>query len=179
MPHVRVLDRPLADLFATVYVTSPTLQSLVDRLQRSDVIVHVESRRLKSANVGGMLQFVTQAAGYRYLRITIDIALSPERAAMLLGHELQHAVEVADEPSVKNGVSLEMLYLRIGHTCHTSVRPRRCDTAAARDVGQRVLAEVRKAGGRVCPAPPTSPVGRGGVGQASDDPAASCLRLSG
>src|SRR5687767_13860573 len=100
MPHVRVLDPSLVQLLADAYAASPTLRNLVDRLQRSDVIVHIESGRQRKTNVGGMLQFVTHAAGYRYLRVTIHVPVSADGAIMLLGHELQHAVEIADDRSV-------------------------------------------------------------------------------
>ena len=42
-----------------------------------------------------MLRFVTSRGGYRYVRVSLAAQMRPEARAAILGHELQHACEVA------------------------------------------------------------------------------------
>jgi hypothetical protein len=57
----------------------------------------------------------------------------------IVGHELQHALEVALQPSVRDLASFATLYMRIGDQ---PVRSDRFDTAAAREAGRRVRNEM-------------------------------------
>jgi hypothetical protein len=139
------MDAALANLLAVGYAKSPTLRRLVDRLQQSDVIVHIAPRILHSRRVDGTLQFVTRAGGYRYVRITINLPATPKAVIALLGHELQHALEVAEETSVMDRATFEALYRRIGCECGRTAGSISYDTPPAREAGERVLAEMRVA----------------------------------
>jgi hypothetical protein len=57
----------------------------------------------------------------------------------VVGHELQHALEVAMNTDVRDDVSFGALYARIGDQ---PARPDRYDTAAAREAGRRVRNEM-------------------------------------
>ena len=144
LPRIRVLDPLLRELLAEASAASPTLRALIDRLEQSDVIVHIESQP-RRGSVGGMVRFAAQAGGYRYLRVTIHVPLSSGAGTMLLGHELQHAVEIADDASVVDSATLEALYRRIGDERHRASRVTSFDTKLARETGYRVLTEVRRA----------------------------------
>jgi hypothetical protein len=66
-----------------------------------------------------------------------------EQLIALIGHELQHAVEIADAPSVVDSRSLRMEYQRIGYLTRRFRGPRLSfDTRAANDIGHRVLREI-------------------------------------
>ena len=147
-PRVRVMDDAVLDLFVSGRVKSATFRALAERLERSDVIVHVEpSPRGSRSDVAGTLRFVATAGGYRYLRITIAAHLPRNRAVAMLGHELQHALEVADDPSVVDLAAFESLYRRIGDRCDGAGRLRRFDTEAARKVERRIARELREPAG--------------------------------
>jgi hypothetical protein len=60
-------------------------------------VVHVERQARDKGTADGVLTFVGHAGGYRFVRIGLRINGSPASAIALLAHELQHAVEVADE----------------------------------------------------------------------------------
>ena len=140
--RVRTLDAHVGHLLAIGYRRSHTFRRLVDRLEHSDVIIHVERRAIASDTA--FMHFVTHVGGSRYLRITLDTELSADAGVALLGHELQHAAEVAHAPWVVDARTYHELYLAIGHASCTG--PRRCfDTAAAVDAGRRVLVELRGA----------------------------------
>ena len=138
--RVRTLDGHVSDMLASGYQRSATFRDLVDLLEGSDVIVHVERRPILTETA--FLHFVTHAGGSRYLRITLDTKLTADVGVALLGHELQHATEVALAPWVVDVATFGGLYRAIGHvSCDT---PRRCfDTTAAVDAGRRVLIELR------------------------------------
>ncbi len=141
MPRVRALDASLLDLLIAGYQASPTIRDLVDRLDRSDVIVHLERLTSPAPGIGGTLRFVGRAGGFRYVRIAIDTSRKPHALA-LLAHELQHALEVAGDPHAVDEASFEALYRRIGRLCRRRTTRVEFDTAAAQAVTQQVLDEV-------------------------------------
>ena len=63
----------------------------------------------------------------------------------LLGHELRHAVELAEAPAVDDGDDYERLYDRIGYLSCTRAAPRCYETVAAVRAGRAVLGELREA----------------------------------
>ena len=144
MPRVRALDASLRELLATGYQSSPTLRALVDRLERSDVIVHLERLTTSSPGVSGTLRFVARAGGFRYVRIAIGPAPRSHALAML-AHELQHALEVAADPETVDEASFAALYRRIGQECRRRVTRRQFDTKAAQAIARQVLDELSDA----------------------------------
>ena len=82
---------------------------------------------------------VPRAGEYRYLRIQIRADLSRREAIALIGHELQHAMEIAAATEVRDSSAMSRLYKRIGHTSngeHTY------DTEAAQNTGRVVRREL-------------------------------------
>ena len=62
----------------------------------------------------------------------------------LLGHELRHAVELAEAPTVEDSDDYERLYDRIGYESCSRAAPRCYETEAAVRAGRDVLSELRK-----------------------------------
>lgn len=124
---------------------SSTFRALVTRLDASDVIVYVIPADLGS-RVRGQLRFMGASRGTRYLQIEIGWQLGEATAISALGHELQHAVEVADAPWVQDGASMEREFARIGHPS-TPARfgESGYDTYAAAQAGDRVWRELARA----------------------------------
>lgn len=134
------MDSIVRHAIAAGYRRSPTFRHLVDVLEASNVIVYAE-RRIVRRHGGGAISFVTESDAFRYLRITLDAELSPELLVALLGHELQHAVEVAEAPWVVDQASYFALYRAIGRA--SCAGPRWCfDTPAALAAGHDVLEEL-------------------------------------
>ena len=117
---------------------SETVRRLVDRLAASDLVVLVEvtDERFEYA---GRTNFVTCAGGFRYVRIRVSGVMKPWDQIAVLGHELQHAVEVADAPEVAGDPTLAQLMTRIGR----ATRKLNYETDAAIAVTRQVEAEVR------------------------------------
>ena len=138
--HVRTTDRRLARLMHQGWRESATFRTLVARLVRSDVIVYLQCQGYVST--GGRLSFVGAGGGYRYLMVRLGRVISTSRQIALLGHELQHAVEIADTPEIVDARSLAEQYRRFGHVSHVTRASTDYDTLAAIETGYRVLREL-------------------------------------
>lgn len=122
---------------------SATFRALLDALDRSDLIVYIEMVPALDRDIAACLRFVAPAGNHRYLRISVGANHDRERTIALIGHELQHAVEVAEHAEVRSTDAFRALFQRIGvrdtgDTLHY-------DTFAARDAGTRVKAELTTA----------------------------------
>jgi hypothetical protein len=155
--NLRPQDERLTQLLRAGAERSATLRSLVDRIEASRVIVYVAINPLMKPNLSGMLTWMTQAGGYRYLRASISNDLNADQMIATIAHELQHAVEVIEDETVNDENSLVALYRRIGQQKgHAS--PSRWDTDAAQRTGFVVRKELASA-------PITAIVRAGGAGR--------------
>jgi hypothetical protein len=137
-PHVRTLDSKLSTLISEGARRSPLLRTLVSRLNRSTVFVYIQPRVLPG-NLSGRLTFVGGGRPWRYLRVEIECRQSTASQVGALGHELQHAVEIADRPAAVDPSSLRALYRAIGFATDDSGL--RFESNAAKDAGNRVRRE--------------------------------------
>jgi len=141
--RIRPVDKRVASLVAAGMARSTTFRALVRHLEASDVIVHIEARRDLREGVGGALRYVANSATDRFLRVQLNAAYHDHTLVALLGHELQHAVEVADHAEVRSADDLRTFYRRTG----VRTGPDAFDSTAARETGYLVRAEIlRKPG---------------------------------
>jgi hypothetical protein len=141
-PHVRPLDASTRAAFSSGMKGSPLFRELVAQLEGSDLIVHVESDCAMRDRVQGKLLFVTAAGGVRYLRVRIGCAVSGVRQVAILGHELRHAVEVADAPWVVDESTMAEEYRRIGFPSRGDSDGSSFESSAAIDAGERILRDL-------------------------------------
>src|SRR5262249_25707550 len=135
--HVRATNSKVVALFNAGMSHSATFRMLVDTLDHSDVIVYIETKVTRPALGGYLGHNIVVAGAYRYLHIAVDIQGADGRLVSLLAHELQHAVEVAQNPGARDERSLEQLFEHLsimfgcgGTTCS--------ETQAAKDVEEAV-----------------------------------------
>jgi hypothetical protein len=145
LQRVRAMHDAVALLIDEGLRSSSTFRALVDRLMRSDVIVYIGLRPDMSESQGGSLRFMTHTATDRYVQVSLNPRFSRETQVALLGHELQHAVEVAGAPEVTNDRTLRAYYVRTG----IRVRENAYDSAAAQAAGRRVRDELSHGAGEV------------------------------
>ena len=148
-PHYALLVSPerrvrAADARVHVYLAeglqrSTTFARLLSALNASDVIVYVERVMTLPRDTMGRLTMVPTKGNARYLRIQIRSDLSLHEAISLIGHEMRHALEVAEDPSVRDTNALIHLYERIGHS---SGGEHVYDTTAAQDAGRQIRREL-------------------------------------
>lgn len=142
-PRVRLLDPRLRSLFEQGKDRSPTFQALVRRLEQSNVVVYIETDPFSDTSFAGRLSFLSAVGGTRYLLIRVAPLPSLIQQLAMIGHELQHAVEVADNPEVVDQDSLWREYMRIGYVSGMVDSGLAFDTHAAIDAGARVAEELR------------------------------------
>ena len=118
---------------------SMTFRRLVQRLESSDVIVYVQMRPNMPSEVGGLLEFMGRGGTNRYLRVSVGSLHHQNVMVALLGHELQHAAEVADAPDVQSPAAFAEFYRRIGLPTGAG----RYDSLAAQTAGRTVQSELR------------------------------------
>ncbi|MEW5981980.1 MAG: hypothetical protein AB1806_06370 [Acidobacteriota bacterium] len=128
-----------ADLLEQGAARSATVRRLVETLARSNVVVYVETAPLK---VPGRLRILSASRTCRFVWITVNESDATSRSIPALGHELQHAVEIAGAPEVICVKSLQRYYERNGYQDYEGVY---CTRAAAQ-VTSRVQYEVMESG---------------------------------
>jgi len=116
--QIRSTDASINGLLGEGYARSRTFRGLVDAIQASDTIVYVEYGVCAFGHLDGcLLPFVANAGKGRYLRVVLTTRLNHpdrERVLALIGHELQHALEVAEHPEVIDVQGMLNMYRRIG-----------------------------------------------------------------
>jgi|SRR5689334_12192068 len=112
--HVRGTDEASTMLIRDLAARSATGRDLVDQLDRSDLVVYVRRRLFATAMLTGRIGFVRGDCRRRYVAVEIAAPRNYVEELASLGHELQHAVEIAGEPDVCDASALAELYTRIG-----------------------------------------------------------------
>ena len=118
---------------------SRVVRTLIETLERSNVVVHIQSSRGLPLGIAGTTRFVVSRGGYRYLRITIREQLTKETRVAILAHELQHANEIAGSPA-DNVIALRQLFQQCGMRDGTYY-----ETRAAQRIEDLVRAELKAA----------------------------------
>jgi hypothetical protein len=138
--RVRSVDRRIIELLHKGVERSPTFAQLVTALNATDVIVYIERVGTLPTTLAGRLLLLPFAGNQRYLRIQIRGDLPAMELIALIGHELRHALEIAEHPTVRDESAMLALYQRIGHQStgawHTF------DTQAAQSAGRQVRMEL-------------------------------------
>ena len=142
-PKVRPNDRRSAALLVEGLRLSATVRRLVDQLEQRRVVVYIQIENRLKGRLAGSLTWITGTTHIRYVRISINPELRGAAAVAVLGHELQHAIEVANEPSIVDNKSLNAFYRE--HGISTSVHRNNWDTEAAQLVGRDVRRDLSNA----------------------------------
>ncbi len=141
--HIRTTDATLAATLADGLAHSATFQALVTKIEASDVVVFLVYDRSARNLLASHISFVSAAGGRRYLTIGMLSRLPRVRQVAILGHELQHAVEIAEAPSVVDARTMAEYYagLKYGGIVDPS-RDHRFESRAAIDAELQVAREI-------------------------------------
>ena len=141
-PRVRPGTDDTRRLVADAVARSPAVRRMVDRLERSDLVVYIRHRVFVESAIEGWIGMLSAAGGRRYVVIELACGRTRDDQMVTLGHELHHAIEIADQPSVVNARSLAALYQRIGVRTSGFGTAERFETAGAREAALQVRREV-------------------------------------
>ena len=142
-PHpstLRPMDAQLRGVVRAGSEQSPSFRALVDRLAATDVVVYVQCAQLRS-HLDGELQFMSAVGGIRYVLVRLSRQLTRWRKIAILGHELQHALEIAERPEIVDSTTLARAYEQFGFMRRAGSRVD-FDTAAAIGTGNTIWREV-------------------------------------
>ena len=136
---VRPEEPALREVIALGTARSATFRELASRLDSSDVVVYVRLAPCVG-KVASCMLWASEAGGTRRLLIKLDrFGRSLNELAALLGHELQHANEVADAPEIRDPVSFRNAFVSRG-----SKHAAGFETEAAAAAGRRVSVELAR-----------------------------------
>ena len=140
-PHVRG-EGGMQTLIDDAARRSPEIRASIDRLQDLDVTVYVRARLLRPLDLDGRIALLSTAAGHRYLVIELACNRTELTQMATLGHELFHAIEIAEEPSAVSAETVATLYTRIGIKTGDRLGLRTYETEAAAAAGLRARREL-------------------------------------
>jgi hypothetical protein len=118
---------------------SSLFRELVAELEASDVIVHVITAVGLPATAVGTTRLSSAGPQHRYVRVTISADLPAHEQTAILGHELQHACEIARSPA-RDTATIRTLYQSIGQRVDSWREA--YETTAAIEAGLRVWSEL-------------------------------------
>ena len=139
-PHLRTTEPALAAAIATGTQQSPAFEALVDHLDASDLIVHIVYGDMP-ADTAGHLSFATATTGHRYVRVVISRRLWGCDLVAIVGHELQHAVEIADAHQIVDERTMAAFYRTIGRSRRNDGRDE-FETERAAAIARRIRQEL-------------------------------------
>jgi hypothetical protein len=143
---IKVSHAVLRQLVAEGHDRSPTFRGLVSDLDATGWLVFVQPGRCpEKAAIACLLHVVATFDGAPYVRVLVDYKhRHPNNVIATLAHELQHALEVAQAPDVKDGATMRALFERIGTVRAQSATSLAYETDAARRIGEQVRRELSK-----------------------------------
>jgi hypothetical protein len=141
--RVRCLDEQARLLVQEAVAVSATVAGQVTALQSTDLIVGIETNPART-KLRGEARLMGATPSVRHVRIRITIPAARRDLIAVLGHELQHALEFAAAPEVRDAATMRAYLLRIGYE---RVDGGYYETKAAQEAGRRVAAEVSSSRG--------------------------------
>jgi hypothetical protein len=142
--HVRAVSEFARQTLADGMARSATIARLVAELNGSDVIVFVDSR-VDPGIPTGETTLMTATASVRYVHVVINPRLASDQRLEYLGHELQHALEIARDRSVVDSPSVRRLFAAIGRELPASTQQvKSFETDGARLVSAAVRREIEQ-----------------------------------
>lgn len=135
--RIRPQGATLIRVVREVRARSQTFRALVETINKSDGIVYVEEGDC-GHGVRACLVAVSVAGASRILRIYVNGHDADSTLMVMIGHELQHAVEVLSVPSIRSTAAMHFFYRRESRTTG------RFETTAAMRTGEAVRDEVRQ-----------------------------------
>jgi hypothetical protein len=141
--HLRTSCPQIKAAIATAYQESATFRRLVEQIEATATFVFVEGRWCGTI-ANNPCTLIGSTGSGRVLQIRASPMMNQLQLTGILAHELQHAVEIIQNPDVVDAQSLRSLYRRIGFLSGRSGPQERWETNQARETERIVLEEARQ-----------------------------------
>lgn len=135
----------LTALIAEATARSATFRNMSVSLETTDGMVFFDEGRCTRGANACLRHQLTPAGGHRLLFVVVDPRRPDVTLMASIGHELRHALEVLEDPSVRTTAGLKDFYLR---DTRTEFPPRLIETEAAQWAGDAVLREIQQSRSR-------------------------------
>jgi hypothetical protein len=112
--HLRPADRTDAALVNESLARSATLRDLVARLDATDVVTYVTAAPCAEFERDSSIHFVGRSPYQRFMVIKVNDALPLDRQIALVGHELQHALDMAPASWITDGFRMSQYFALTG-----------------------------------------------------------------
>jgi hypothetical protein len=139
-PHVRAVSDVARSTLADALSRSATIARLVRELNASDVIVFVDTRIDPSIPTAETM-LMAATASVRYVHVILNPRMTFDERVEYLGHELQHALEIAQDARATDSASVRRRFEAIGREVPSMSRR---EKSFETDGAQRVSAAVRR-----------------------------------
>jgi hypothetical protein len=138
-PRVRGSSPEITQAIERAFEQSPTFRKLVAAIGGTDGIVYAHYGECGRNALACLVLSVTQAGPNRILQIRVDPRRKGHDLMVSIGHELQHALELLNEPTVVNYSTAHNFFERTAPKRGNSF-----ETQAAVKVGLKIDGELRR-----------------------------------
>ncbi len=139
--RTRPLSAGAIALLKDAVLRSAIVEDLLEQIERTDLVVYL-SDAIPGVFTGpkSSMVFLAGDTTSRYLLVRLDAMRLPQHERIaVLGHELQHALEVAAAPEVRDASSMAGLYRRIGWETSKG----RFESRGAQTIGRQISKQLR------------------------------------
>jgi hypothetical protein len=113
-PRLRPAEASAKALVADAVSRSAIVRDLADRLRGTDVVAYVRVGPCVEGARDSSIHFMGRSKYERFMVIRINETLSPDRQVALVGHELQHAVDMAKTSWITDPVRMQQYFALVG-----------------------------------------------------------------
>ena len=114
--RVRSEDATIARLIAQAIEQSATFRREIEAINGTDGLVYVHAAPCRRGVRACLVHTVTLAGPYRLLNVKLGMGRPELETIATLGHELQHAIEVLNDPLVRDDFSISVFFRRLAPT---------------------------------------------------------------
>ena len=142
--RVRGVGSEMIRLIAQADARSATFRELVDRIQQSNAIVIVQFGLCANGRFRSCVVHVEGTGSSRSVRILVDTRVAEDRGMATIAHELHHATELLQDPSVVDADGVLRIFRKLARGDCARGLSDVCETDSALETEARVLDEVRR-----------------------------------
>jgi hypothetical protein len=113
-PHLRPASASSKDLVASSLDRSLLVSSLAEQLKATDVVAYVVAEPHEFNRRDSGIRFLGRSRSERFMVITVNSSLPEDRQIALVGHELQHAVDMARARWITDQERMGQYFTRVG-----------------------------------------------------------------